>query len=190
MIAEVAKYSAEFLQVLFELPRPILSEKLSWCQQCVQTDGKTVKTVRLASLHYAFKASSCRSICLQRTLSSTTGPDFTKDGFYNKFSKMLGYFYGDIVGLEGASGLRSDQPCRRRVGKGDEFNKTAPAPPAPTAPEPLRQQPGRMVPAPLTSFPRLRQVRVPKLAPAILRPARALCRARRLPSQAATADEK
>ena len=56
---------------------------------------------------------------------------------------MLGYFYGDIVGLEGASGLRSDQPCRRRVGKGDEFNKTAPAPPAPAAPAPLRQQQGR-----------------------------------------------
>ena len=26
------------------------------------------------------------------------------------FSKMLGFFYGDIVGLESASGLRSDQP--------------------------------------------------------------------------------
>ena len=53
---------------------------------------------------------------------------------------MLGYFYGDIVGLEGASGLRSDQPCRRRVSKGDEFNKAAPAPPvpppAPAAPAP------------------------------------------------------
>ena len=45
---------------------------------------------------------------------------------------MLGYSYGDIVGLEGVSGLRSDQPCRRRVSKGDEFNKAAPAPPAPS----------------------------------------------------------
>ena len=62
-------------------------------------------------------------------------PDFTEDGFYNNFSKMLGYFYSNIVGLEGASGLRSDQPCRRRVSKGDEFNKAAPAPPAsPPAP--------------------------------------------------------
>ena len=74
---------------------------------------------------------------------------------------MLGYFNGDIVCLEGASGLRSDQPCRRRVDKGDEFStrlrrrrRHQPL---------LRQQPGRMVPAPLTSFPRLRQVRVPKL---------------------------
>ena len=73
-----------------------------------------------------------------------TEPDFTEDGFYNDFSKMLGYFYGDIVGLEGASGLRSDQPCRRRVCKGDEFNKAAQAPPAPAAPAP------RMVPAQLT----------------------------------------
>ena len=69
-------------------------------------------------------------------------PDFTEDGFYNDFSKMLGYFYGDIVGLEGASGLRSDQPCRRRVGKGDEFNKAAPAPPAPAAPAPAAGENG------------------------------------------------
>ena len=59
---------------------------------------------------------------------------------------MLGYFYGDIVGLEGASGLRSDQPCRRRVGKGDEFNKAAPAPPgpppAPAAPTPAAGENG------------------------------------------------
>ena len=68
--------------------------------------------------------------------SVATEPDFTEDGFYNDFSKMLGYFYGDIVGLEGASGLRSDQPCRRRVIKGDEFNKTAPALTASAAPAP------------------------------------------------------
>ena len=41
------------------------------------------------------------------------------------------HFYGDIVGFEGESELRSDQPCRRRVSKGDELNKAAPAPPAP-----------------------------------------------------------
>ena len=54
----------------------------------------------------------------------------------------------------------------------------------------LRQQPGRMVPSPLTSLPRLLPVRVPKLAPAVLRQARAQCRARLPPSQAAAADEK
>ena len=78
--------------------------------------------------------------------SVATEPDFTEDGFYNDFSKMLGYFYGDIVGLEGASGLRSDQPCRRRVSKGDEFNKAAPAPPAPppapAAPAPAARENG------------------------------------------------
>ena len=49
---------------------------------------------------------------------------------------MLGYFYGDIVGLEGASVLRSDQPCRRRVIEGGAFNKTALAPPASASPVP------------------------------------------------------
>ena len=53
----------------------------------------------------------------------------------------------------------------------------------------LRQQPGRMVPAPPTSLPRLRPVRVLKLAPAILRPVRAPCRASRLLSLAAAAVE-
>ena len=61
---------------------------------------------------------------------------------YNDFSKMLGYFYGDIVGLEVASGLRSDHPCRRRVGNGDEFNKAAPAPSAPAAPAPAAGENG------------------------------------------------
>ena len=55
---------------------------------------------------------------------------------------MLGYFYGDIVGLEGASGLRSDQPGRRRVSKGDEFNKAAQVPPAPAAPAPAAGENG------------------------------------------------
>ena len=69
-------------------------------------------------------------------MTVATKPDLTKDGFYNNFFKMLGYYNGDIVGLEGASGLRSDQPGRRRVGKGDEFNKAAPALPAQAAPAP------------------------------------------------------
>ena len=115
------------------------------------------------------------------TVTSTvaTEPDFTKDGFYDEFSKLLGFFYHDIVGLEGSSGLRSDQPCRRRVGKGDEFNKAVPAPPpAPAAPAPAAEW--CQSDEPPTS------VSVPKLAPAILRPARAPCRARRLPSQAAS----
>ena len=55
---------------------------------------------------------------------------------------MLGYVYGDIVGLEGASVLRSDQPCRRRVIKGDEFIKIAPAPPASAAPAPAAGENG------------------------------------------------
>ena len=46
-------------------------------------------------------------------------------------------FYGDIMGLEDASGLRSDQPC-----KGDEFNKVAPGPPAPAAPAPAAGENG------------------------------------------------
>ena len=55
---------------------------------------------------------------------------------------MLDYCYGDIVGMEGASGLRSDQPCRRRVINGDDFNKTAPAPPASAAPAPAAGENG------------------------------------------------
>ena len=46
-----------------------------------------------------------------------------KTDFFNDFSKMLGYFYGDIMGLDGASVLHSDQPCSRCVIKGDEFNR-------------------------------------------------------------------
>ena len=77
---------------------------------------------------------------------ASTVADFTEDGFYNDFSKMLGFFYGNIVGLEGTSGLSSDQPCRRRVSnlKGDEFNKAAPAPPPLCRHQPLlRQQPDK-----------------------------------------------
>ena len=63
--------------------------------------------------------------------SVATEPDFSKDGFYNDFSKMLGYFYGDILSLEGASGLRPDSrpalQCWRRVSKGEELNSTCAA---------------------------------------------------------------
>ena len=41
--------------------------------------------------------------------SVATEPDFTKDGFYNDFLKMLGYFHGDIVGL-----VRQDASQERR----------------------------------------------------------------------------
>ena len=101
---------------------------------------------------------------------------------------MLGYFYGDIVGSEDASVLRFDQPCRRPFIKGDEFNKTAQAPQASAAPAPAAGENGA---SPTDEPPTpLLPVRVPKLAPAILRPARAPCRAQRLLSQAAAADEK
>ena len=48
--------------------------------------------------------------------------------FTTIFSKC---WASSMATLEGASGLRSDQPGWRRVGKGDEFNKAAPAPQAP-----------------------------------------------------------
>ena len=101
---------------------------------------------------------------------------------------MLGYFYGNKVGLEGASVLRTDQPCRRRIRNGDEFNKTALALQATAAPAAdLRQQPLRMVPGLPMSLPRLLPVRGPKLVPAILCPARAPSSSSLLLSQAAAA---
>ena len=74
--------------------------------------------------------------------SVATEPDFTEDRFYIDFPKMLGYVYGDIVGLERASVLRSDQPCRRRFIKGDEFIKTVPAQQASAAPAPAARENG------------------------------------------------
>ena len=51
----------------------------------------------------AAKAAAFNSNYVADVASSiATEPDFTEDGFF----KMLGYFFGDIVGLEGASGLR------------------------------------------------------------------------------------
>ena len=47
----------------------------------------------------------------------------------------LGFVRTSAAG--GAPALQeARQPCRRRVGKGDEFNKAAPVPPAPAAPAP------------------------------------------------------
>ena len=89
-----------------------------------------------------------QQLCLWCRVDSRTEPDFTEDGFYrlSDFSQMLGFFYGCIVGLEGVSGLRSYQPGRRRVDKGDEFNKAAPAPQvppqAPAAPAPASWENG------------------------------------------------
>ena len=91
----------------------------------------------------AAKASVFNSNFVDDVASSiATEPDFTEDGFYNDFSEMLGYFYDDTMGLEGASGLRLDQPCRRHVSKGDEFNKTAQSSPAPAAPAPAAGENG------------------------------------------------
>ena len=68
-------------------------------------------------------------------LSVVTEPDIAEDRFYNDFSKMLGYFYGGIMGVAGASGLRSYQPCRWRISKGNGLNKAAQVPQArPLAP--------------------------------------------------------
>ena len=73
--------------------------------------------------------------------------------------------------------LRSDQPARGASSK--EMNSTKLRWRS-RRQQLLRQHPERMVPAPPTRLPRLLLVRVPKLAPAILRPARAPCRASRI----------
>ena len=101
---------------------------------------------------------------------------------------MLGSFYGDIVGLEGASGLRSDQPCRRLVSKGDEFIKAAPAPPSPP--------PAPAAPAPAAGKPEngARPADEPPMPPAgegaEAGPGEGAVRKRRLLSQTTAADEK
>ena len=121
--------------------------------------------------------------------SLATEPDLTEDelGFYIDFPKMLGHVYGDIVGLEvhlcfvrtsPAGGASSEEMSSTRL---RWRRRRQPL---------LRQLRGRMVSAPLTSFPRLLPVRVPKLTPAILRPSRAPCSALQLLSQATAADEK
>ena len=65
----------------------------------------------MPSKHLAAKASVFDGNFVDHFASTvTTEPGFTKDGFFNDFFKMPGFFCGDIVGLEGASGLCSDQP--------------------------------------------------------------------------------
>ena len=39
---------------------------------------------------------------------------------------MLGYFYEDFMGLEGASGQRSDLSGKRRISRGAAFTKATP----------------------------------------------------------------
>ena len=92
---------------------------------------------------------------------------------------MLGFFYGDIVGLHlgfvrtsPAGGASAKDVSLTRLRQRSRHQQL------------LRQQQGRMVPSQPMSLTCLLPVRVLKLAPAILRPARAPCSARRLPSQA------
>ena len=65
-------------------------------------------------LHYAFEASgplAAKAAVFNSNYVADVAssipmePNFTEDGFYNDFFKMLGYFYGDNLGLEGASRL-------------------------------------------------------------------------------------
>ena len=92
-----------------------------------------------------------------------------------------------MVGFEGASALRLDQPCRRRVGKGDasEFNKAAPAPPAPAAPAPAAGENGARPADEPPAPPAGEGAEAGAGYPA---PGKAQCRAVRLPSLAAAAD--
>ena len=201
------------------------SNKLSWCPQCVQTDGKTVKAVMAASRFPSIRAATtpARLVSLQTiayiqalgihslsytmplkplaarasvfnrsfahdvALSVATGTDFNEDGFYIVLSKYWATSMATswawrvhlcFVRTSPAGGASSKEMSSTRLRR---RRRRQPL---------LRQQPGRMVPALPMSLPRLRPVRVVKLSPAILRPARAPCCARRLLSQAAAADEK
>ena len=162
--------SPNILQVLFELPRPILSQQTERVQQQSRPLGKP-PTLCLPSLELP--------ICLQRTLSSTSVFSYmmpskplaakssvfnlpkqrssTATSFmmsrrqslrnqtspktdYNDFFKMLGYFYGDIVGLEVASGLPAGGASAMEMSSSTLRRRRRHQPL-------LRQQPGRMVPA-------------------------------------------
>ena len=101
---------------------------------------------------------------------------------------MVGYFYGDIVGLEAQWKVGFDRTSPPGGASAKEKSSTRQR--LCSCHQQLLRQPRRMMPAPPTSLPRLLQVRKQKLAPAILRQARAQWRARRLLSQAAAVDEK
>ena len=63
---------------------------------------------------------------------ASADPDF--EGFYGNVGLMLSFFYEDFMGLEGASGERSENG-KRRVSRGTEFAKTATAQPEPPPPQ-------------------------------------------------------
>ena len=115
--------------------------------------------------------------------SVATEAAFTKDGFYNDFFKMLGYFYGNIEGLWVSFGPTVKEAVSRALKEMSSRRLPRRRQPLRLHQQLLRQQQGRMVPgpAPPTSIPRLRPVKVPKLAP---------CSEQRLISQAAAAGEK
>ena len=70
----------------------------------------------------AAKASSFANNLVQ---DATADEDFS--GFYDNVGLMLGYFYEDFMGLEGASGQRSDLSGKRRISRGAVFAKATPA---------------------------------------------------------------
>ena len=184
--------------------------KLSWCQQCSQTHSKTGKIVMASlfpsiqapttqtllvslqtiayiqalgihSLSYTMplKPLAAKAFVLNRNLVddvvSRDGTRFHRRQILHWFSQNAGLRLWRHCGLGGCisssfrPALQEALHQRRWVHQYHSRHQLL-----------LRQQPGRMVPAPLRSLPRLLQVRVPKLAPAILRPARAPCSALRL----------
>ena len=88
--------------------------------------------------------------------SVATKPDFTKDGFYNDFSKKLGYFNAKIMGSVGALCFVRTSPAGGASSK--EMSSTRLCWRCRRHPL-LRQQQERMVPTPQTSLPRLWQMR-------------------------------
>ena len=130
------------------------SKSLRWldklaCLQKLWAEPGTVAT-EIVPLSVTFNGRSTNllhcvvSIHQRSSVISRNGSSLHLRRILQKF-KMLGYFYGDIVGLEeGASGRRSDRQCRRRISKGDKFNKAAPAQqapsPAPAAPAPATEE--------------------------------------------------